>query len=117
MNSSYAIGPFRLDPEGGVLTRAGEPMALGARAVAVLAALVEQPNEYVPKASIIDAAWPGVVVEEGNLAVQISAIRRVLAQAPGGESTGSRRWPGAAIGFVGPVNEAARTSFPKAAAG
>jgi DNA-binding winged helix-turn-helix (wHTH) protein len=58
---------------------------LGARAVAVLATLVKQPNEYVRKESILDAAWPGVVVEESNLAVQIFAIRRALAQAPGGE--------------------------------
>ena len=61
------------------------PVALGARAVAVLTTLAERSNEYVQKDAIMDAAWPGVVVEESNLAVQISAIRRVLAQAPGVE--------------------------------
>src|SRR6516165_3204093 len=79
-------------------------MALGSRAVAVLAALVKRPNEYVQKDSIITAAWPDVVVEEANLSVQISAIRRVLAQAPGGESwveTLSRR----GYRFVGPVTK------------
>jgi DNA-binding winged helix-turn-helix (wHTH) protein len=100
----YDIGPFRLDTEAGVLTKDGAPMALGARAVAVLATLVRRPNQYVPRAGIIDAAWPGVVVEEGNLAVQISALRRVLAQAPGGE-----RWietlSGRGYRFVGPVTE------------
>jgi predicted ATPase/DNA-binding winged helix-turn-helix (wHTH) protein len=99
----YEIGPFRLDPEAGVLTHAGIPTALGSRAVAVLTALVERANEYVPKARIIDAAWPGVVVEESNLAVQISAIRRVLADA-GGErwiETLARR----GYRFVGPVAE------------
>jgi DNA-binding winged helix-turn-helix (wHTH) protein len=60
-------------------------MALGLRAVAVLTSLVKHPNDYVRKESILDAAWPGVVVEEGNLPVQILAIRRALAQAPGGE--------------------------------
>ena len=72
--------------------------------MAVLTALVRQPNEYVRKDSILDAAWPGVVVEEGNLAVQISAIRRVLAQTPGGEhwiETLARR----GYRFVGPVTE------------
>jgi predicted ATPase len=81
-------------------------MALGARAVAVLATLVKQPNEFVPKTIILDAAWPGVVVEESNLAVQISAIRRVLARAPGGEQwvqTLSRR----GYRFVGPVTAVA----------
>jgi predicted ATPase len=104
MTKIYDIGPFRLDSEVGVLTKAGVPMALGSRAVAVLVTLVERPNEYVPKASIMDTAWPGVVVEESNLAVQISAIRRVLAQVPGGDhwvETLARR----GYRFVGPVTE------------
>jgi predicted ATPase/DNA-binding winged helix-turn-helix (wHTH) protein len=98
----YEIGPFRLDPVAGALTRASIAVPLGGRAVGVLAALVERPNEYVPKARLLDAAWPGVVVEEANLAVQISSIRRVLAQAPGGEhwiETLARR----GYRFVGPV--------------
>ena len=104
MIRTYDIGPFRLDSEAGVLTKAGVPMALGARAVAVLATLVKRPNEYVPKTSIMDTAWPGIVVEESNLAVQISAIRRVLSQAPGGEhwiETLARR----GYRFVGPITE------------
>ena len=102
MTRIHDIGPFRLDSEAGVLTKAGVPMALGPRGVAVLTALVERANEYVPKASLMDAAWPDVVVEESNLAVQISAIRRVLAQVPGGErwvETLARR----GYRFVGPV--------------
>ena len=102
MTKSYEIGPFRLDAEAGVLTQAGVAVALGPRAVAVLAALVERANEYVQKKTIIDAAWPDVVVEESNLAVQISAIRRVLAQVPEGErwiETLARR----GYRFVGPV--------------
>jgi predicted ATPase/DNA-binding winged helix-turn-helix (wHTH) protein len=100
----YEIGPYRLDAEAAVLTQAGVPVALGSRAVAVLTTLVERSNEYVQKGAIMDAAWPGVVVEESNLAVQISAIRRVLAQAPGGEhwiETLARR----GYRFVGPATE------------
>jgi predicted ATPase len=70
----------------------------------VLSALVEHANQYVPKASIMDAAWPGVVVEESNLAVQISAIRHAFAQVPGGEhwvETLARR----GYRFVGPLTE------------
>jgi predicted ATPase/DNA-binding winged helix-turn-helix (wHTH) protein len=99
----FEIGPFRLDPDAGVLTRDGKPAALGPRAVAVLKTLVEHANEFVPKALILDAAWPGLVVEENNLSVQITGIRRVLAQA-GGErwiETLSRR----GYRFVGPVKE------------
>jgi len=102
MRTLYELGELRLDPEARVLTRSGAPVTLGARAVAVLAALVGRANEYVPKAEIMDAAWPGLVVEEANLAVQISAIRRALAQVVGGEGwieTLARR----GYRFVGPV--------------
>jgi DNA-binding winged helix-turn-helix (wHTH) protein len=114
VNRVFEIGPFRLDANAGVLTRAGNPSVLGPRAVAVLKTLVEHPNQYVSKAGIIDAAWPGLVVEEGNLAVQIAAIRRVLADA-GGQSwieTLARR----GYRFVGPVTELAneRQAEPRA---
>ena len=85
MNGSYEIGPFRLDARAGVLTIDGVPVALGPRAVSVLASLVEHANRHVSKAALLERAWPGLVVEEGNLAVQISAIRRALGKAPDGE--------------------------------
>src|SRR5437660_10090608 len=73
----YEIGPFRLDPDAGILTRDGNLTVLGPRAVAVLRTLVERTNECVSKAGSIDAVWPGLVVEESNLAVQGAATRRV----------------------------------------
>ena len=45
MSVVYEMGLFRLDPEAKVMTRAGMPAPLGARACAVLATLVERPNE------------------------------------------------------------------------
>lgn len=98
----YEFGPFRLDTEARVLTLDGVATPLGARAVAVLAALVSRAGKYVEKTVIVEAAWPDVVVEEANLAVQISAIRRVLAHVPQGEhwiETLTRR----GYRFVGPV--------------
>jgi len=112
----YELGPFRLDPEARVLTHDGVATSLGARGVAVLTALVSQPNTYVHKAAIMDAAWPGTVVEEANLAVQISAIRRALALVPGGEGwveTLARR----GYRFVGPVVEINGSRSPPAIAG
>src|SRR5262245_17142366 len=104
MTRIFDIGPFRLDSDAGVLTKSGVPMGVGARGIAVLTALVEHPNEYVRKDRLMDAAWPGVVVEESNLAVQVWALRRVLSQAPGGEGwiqTLARR----GYRFVGPVGQ------------
>src|SRR6185437_2501174 len=116
MLTVYELGAFRLDPLAGVLTRAGVPEALGSRAVGVLAVLVRNAQTYVEKSAILDAAWPGVVVEEGNLTVQISAIRRVLAQVPGGErwiETIARR----GYRFVGPVKEVTGDRNPQSARG
>lgn len=101
MSQIFEIGSFRLDPDVGALTCDGRPTRLGVRGVAVLTALVQRGNEFVAKASLLDAAWPHAVVEEGNLAMQISAIRRVLAEAGGARwiETLHRR----GYRFVGPV--------------
>ncbi len=114
LGTRYNIGPLQLDPDARVLTQEGEAVALGARAVAVLTVLVSRANEYVEKSAILDAAWPGLVVEEANLAVQISAIRRALARVGGGDwiETLARR----GYRFVGPVAEIAGRSVAPAPA-
>ncbi len=109
MNGLYELGPFRFDAVAGALTRGGAPVALGAHAAAILAELVALTGEYGSKARLMDAAWPRAVVEEGNLAVQISSIRRALAEVPGGDrwiETLARR----GYRFAGPVVALARTS-------
>ena len=122
MSRLYDIGPFRLDADACALTRGGAPVALGARAAAVLVVLVEHAHEFVSKGRLIDAAWPGVIVEESNLAVQVHAIRRVLAKVQGGE-----RWIETLVKrgyrFVGPLSapttparderERARSNLPE----
>ena len=103
MVGEFEIGSFRLDPDVGVLTTNGSPTALGRRAVAVLAELVDHANEYVPKERLLEAGWPNAVVEEGNLPVQIAAIRRVLAGS-GGEHR-IETLPRRGYRFVGPVKK------------
>src|SRR6516164_4098418 len=97
-----ALGPFRLDTQADLLFRGSEPVALGRRATAVLRALIERPGELVSKDALIETAWPGLVVEDSNLTVQIAALRRALSEAPGGD-----RWietmPRRGYRFVGPV--------------
>ena len=51
---------------------------VGGRAFDVLLALAERRGEVVSKADLIDAAWPGLSVEENNLSVQVSALRKVI---------------------------------------
>src|SRR5262249_35748147 len=76
--STHILGPFRLDGGAEMLFRGAEPVALGRRAVAVLRALVDRQGRPVSKEVLIDAGWPGMAVEESNLAVQIAALRRVF---------------------------------------
>ena len=56
----------------------GRPVALGSRAFDLLAALVARRDRVVPKDELIEVVWPGLVVEDNNLQVQISALRKVL---------------------------------------
>jgi DNA-binding winged helix-turn-helix (wHTH) protein/class 3 adenylate cyclase len=102
MATVYAFGPFRLDEETEILFRGTEPTAVGQRAVALLRALVERPGAPVSKDVLIEAAWPGLVVEESNLPVQIAALRKVLGQEPGGEGW-IETLPRRGYRFVGPM--------------
>ena len=84
--SRFAFGPFVLDAGAGTLLRNDVPVAVGYRGVRLLAALVGRPGEILAKAELMDAAWPGTAVEEGNLTVQISLLRKLLGPAgDGGE--------------------------------
>lgn len=56
----------------------GAPAALGARAFDVLLLLLKHHERVVTKGELLDAVWPGVVVEENNIQVQVSSLRRLL---------------------------------------
>ena len=56
----------------------GQPVALGSRGFDLLRALVAKRDRVVSKDELLDEVWPGLVVEENNLQVQISGLRRVL---------------------------------------
>ena len=73
---------FRLDRRGGLYRRddsgAFTPVVIGSRALDILGVLIDRAGEVVTKDEIIAAVWPATVVEDSNLTVQISALRRVL---------------------------------------
>ena len=78
LTTRLRFGPVELRPRERQLLVEGQPVALGARAFDVLLALVAQRDRVVSKAELLDQAWPGLMVEENNLSVQISALRKVL---------------------------------------
>ncbi|MBZ9756928.1 winged helix-turn-helix domain-containing protein [Mesorhizobium sp. ESP6-5] len=72
------FGPFVLDPEKGTLLRQDIPISIGHRGITLLAALAARPGDILTKAELMEAAWPGLAVEESNLTVQIATLRKAL---------------------------------------
>ena len=76
--SEFCFGAVRLDVEQRRLLVDGQPAKLGTRAFDVLLALIERRDRTISKNELFDLVWPGVVVEENNLQVHISALRKLL---------------------------------------
>jgi len=99
----FGFGPFVLDVHRGTLVRDGRSVAVGNKGMLLLQALLLSPGKAVDKASLMDAAWPGLAVEESNLSVQIAALRKVL-----GRSKDGGEWivtvPRVGYRFVGSVS-------------
>jgi TolB-like protein len=74
----FVFGSYVYDVGRGALTCEGAPLPLGHRGLAILHALLKEHGRIVTKAELMDAAWPGVVVEESNLSVQIANLRKSL---------------------------------------
>ena len=84
--SRIAFGPFVLDPDIGTLLKGQVPITIGHRGLTLLAALTARPGEILTKAELMDAAWPGTAIEEGNLTVQIATLRKALGQTDNGDA-------------------------------
>ena len=80
----FAFGSFVLNSEDGTLLHKGIAVPVGYRALLILTALLKRRGEVLAKSDLIDTAWQGAVVEEGNLAVQIATLRKLLGQSPEG---------------------------------
>lgn len=75
---SYRFAQCEVRPADRVLLLDGVPAALGARAFDLLLCLLESHPHMVSKEEALNRVWPGLVVEENNLSVQVSALRKVL---------------------------------------
>ncbi len=74
----YRFGRFELQPSERRLLDSGRPVPLSPRAFDLLLALVERSRQLVTKDELLNRVWPGLVVEEGNLQVQVSTLRKAL---------------------------------------
>ena len=77
------FGRFRFDPARRELSREGVPVRLGSRALDILAVLASAKGEPVTKDELLTQVWPGRVVEENALQVQVSTLRKVLDEGTG----------------------------------
>ncbi|MEJ0041866.1 MAG: winged helix-turn-helix domain-containing protein [Rhizomicrobium sp.] len=100
-----AFGPFRLFTLQRRVERSGEPpepVAIGGRALDLLIALTERAGQVVGRRELIGLVWPDVIVEESNLRVQMTALRKAL----GGGAEDNRyiiNVPGRGYSFIAPV--------------
>lgn len=78
MSRTYRFGNAELLTVERQLLVEGRAATLGSRAFDVLIALIERRDRVVTKHELLDVAWPGLVVEENNLAAQVSALRKTL---------------------------------------
>jgi DNA-binding winged helix-turn-helix (wHTH) protein/tetratricopeptide (TPR) repeat protein len=107
----YEFGPFTLDPLKRLLMRQGHAVTIPPRAVDVLIALVRHRGSVVETDDLMRAVWRGAIVEENNLSVSISALRKVL-----GESIRDHRYivtiHRRGYTFVAAVNERSADAEP-----
>jgi len=79
----YEFGPFRLDAGERVLLRNGRPEPIPPKAFEVLLMLVENNAHIVEKDELMNRVWPDSFVEEGNLKVTVSVVRKALERGAG----------------------------------
>jgi DNA-binding winged helix-turn-helix (wHTH) protein/TolB-like protein/Tfp pilus assembly protein PilF len=78
----YEFGEFRLEPAECLLRRDGETVALTAKVFDLLVLLVENRGRLIEKEELLQALWPDSIVEESNLSVNVSALRKALGENP-----------------------------------
>jgi DNA-binding winged helix-turn-helix (wHTH) protein/TolB-like protein len=76
----YEFGDLRLEPVERRLLRGNSPVALTPKAFDLLLFLVQHSNRLLTKDELMTAVWPDAIVEEGNLTVTISALRKALGE-------------------------------------
>jgi predicted ATPase/DNA-binding winged helix-turn-helix (wHTH) protein len=105
---SYRFGAVEVRPSERALLVEGKPAAVGARAFDVLMALIDHRDRVVSKNELLDMVWPGLVVEENNLQVQVSSLRKVL----GAQSVATVPGRGYRFTLEPEIEEAASRALP-----
>ena len=108
------FGPFRLLPSAGMLLKGDEPVRLGGRGFAILAMLAERAGQTVSNDELFAGVWPTTTVHEHNLHVQITGIRKALADGAPGEGL-IASVPGQGYRLTAPISRVAARGLQAAA--
>lgn len=79
----WEFGPFRLRTSQRLLFRDGEMVPMSRKAIDILLILIESHGQLVEKDDLMHRVWPDSFVEESNLAVHISQLRKTLGEGAG----------------------------------
>src|SRR5512144_1671774 len=106
--TNYQFDGFELDPVRRLLLKHGKPVALKPKVFETLLVLVRNSGRVMDKDELMQRVWPDTVVEEVNLAHNISMLRKAL-----GQKSDENRFiitvPGRGYGFVAEVTETRRS--------
>jgi DNA-binding winged helix-turn-helix (wHTH) protein/TolB-like protein/Tfp pilus assembly protein PilF len=100
----YEFGKYRLDPAEHLLLCDGKPVALTPKAFDILCVFAQNSGRLLSKDELMKRVWPNSFVEEANLSVNISALRRALGDTPDGQEL-IATVPKMGYRFVMPVRE------------
>lgn len=103
----YEFGPFRLERAERRLFRQGALIVLTPKVFDVLLALVERSGHLVSKEELLRNVWPDSFVEEANLSVNISTLRRAIGDGQQGSERYIETIPRVGYRFIVPVREVA----------
>ena len=84
VNHLYQFCRYRFDPENHLLESEGSAISLTPKAFEILLVLVQNGTRLTTKEELMRKVWPDSFVEEANLTVNISALRRHLGETPSG---------------------------------
>jgi len=97
----YRFGEFTLDEARRRISRNGETLSLNPKAFDLLVELIRSSGSVVTKDDLLARVWPDQIVEENNLSVQVSALRKLLGNGNGTQYIATV--PGKGYSFVAPV--------------
>lgn len=83
---AYKFSHFRLELEDRLLYSKGEVVHLTPKVFSILLLLVQNHGHVLKKEELMNAVWPEAFVEDGNLARNISTLRKALGETPGEKS-------------------------------